>query len=93
MRLIDAEKTKACIQNVVEHLAEAGNEVMAVALSFAIEMIDNAKTIDPVKHGKWENVGHVYHRCSVCKQDIHSYTALNAYFCPNCGADMRGDQK
>ena len=60
-RLIDAEKTKACIQNVVEHLAEAGNEVMAVALSFAIEIIDNAKTIDPVircrdcavPHNKW----------------------------------------
>lgn len=46
-RAIDAEKTKACIQNVVEHLAEAGNKAMAVALSFAIEIIDEQPTIEP----------------------------------------------
>ena len=49
--------------------------------------IDRAKTIDPVKHGKWEVVDEAEPRrygCSECKR--LSYTQYN--YCPNCGASM-----
>lgn len=44
------------------------------------------------KHGKWiQHVGEdtEYH-CSECKR-IHYFWNTKINFCPNCGADMRGD--
>ena len=53
------------------------------------------KMIEPLKReiqperkkGKWIN-SYKRQTCSVCKQ--RGYRSWN--FCPNCGADMRGDQ-
>ena len=53
------------------------------------------KEFKPVVRGEW--VEDVELRCSVCGQkalrnyyyDVQSYSN----FCPNCGADMRGEQK
>ena len=44
-----------------------------------------------VKRGKWTdlNNGAIYHyECSCCK----GHTGWHEKFCPNCGADMRGDE-
>lgn len=49
MRAIDAEDAKTIIQNTVKHLAEAGNGAMAGSLLYAVEVIDNVPTIEPVK--------------------------------------------
>lgn len=42
------------------------------------------------KKGKWrKRNGYVYdHRCSCCEYIIYNE---KTNFCPNCGADMRGD--
>ena len=40
-----------------------------------------------VKRGKWERVGKKRFRCTACKSVLY----LFAKFCPECGADMRGD--
>ena len=54
------------------------------ALDLAIKALEN----EP-KKGKWNKCGWAV-ECSICGEDfpfdIHN-------FCPNCGADMRGDKK
>ena len=43
---------------------------------------------EPVRHGKWLWVDGV--RCSQCNYKLQT-TGLPSY-CPNCGADMRGEE-
>lgn len=46
----------------------------------------------PIVHGKWKKLGYKY-KCSACNRRINiDGTPLEngLYFCPNCGADMRG---
>ena len=49
-----------------------------------------SEVIVEVKHGKWkpEKTGFGFY-CNKCK--MYSYWATN--FCPNCGADMRGENE
>lgn len=51
---------------------------------------------DLIYVGKWmpvenDNMEVVGHYCSVC--DLPMETEEKSNFCPNCGADMRGDGK
>jgi len=53
------------------------------------EMIDMMPTIaEPVRHAKLLNA-HPYGECSNCGYLIDIREEFN--YCPNCGADMRGD--
>ena len=41
-----------------------------------------------LSHGYWKYDGEFYYKCSEC-----GYNASFRYdYCPNCGADMRGDK-
>lgn len=59
--------------------------------------VADAPTIDPVKHGRWikaERQGcwsyaDVYKQCSECGNVTFLAEKMN--YCPNCGADMRGE--
>ena len=57
--------------------------------------IANIATIEaePVRHGRWvaetERMG-TYSHCSECGCRCQGYTP-NYNYCPNCGADMRGE--
>ena len=42
------------------------------------------------KNGKWKNVALFTRECSECGAQFHELEYDN--FCPNCGADMRGDK-
>ena len=62
------------------------------------KQIADAPTIEaePVRHGYWENANgrpNTYIRkCSVCGKEAYFCGRGCSYkFCPNCGADMRGD--
>lgn len=62
-----------------------------------------AADVQPVKHGEWDFQGYQLFKCTNCKEiftqnqleamqnhiDQEEFTFPN--FCPNCGADMRGD--
>jgi len=59
-------------------------------------IIESAPTIEPErKKGAWINEGRII-RCNKCKTGYAAVkgmkSALTYKFCPNCGADMRGDQ-
>lgn len=66
------------------------------------ELVDELKalpTIQPKPHkGHWIPVtnGRGGHECEICHDYAPSYQSGNEYlanFCPNCGADMRGEQE
>ena len=60
---------------------------------------DEIKRLEaPVKHGRWENEyleddDVWWADCTNCNNDTHSrFGRVSIYaYCPNCGADMRGD--
>ena len=64
------------------------------ALGLAIQTVENAPTIDPVRHGKWENhSGYDDWYCSECGFEINydgDYPTEydNFKFCGCCGAKM-----
>ena len=54
--------------------------------------IDNTPTADVRENvrGEWINKGFMVAECSNCKEQFHELEIAN--FCPNCGADMRGEK-
>ena len=55
-----------------------------------------AVEVQPVKRGKWVHDRRTQWKCSNCGNFL-DFDGLNcgrgsAFFCPNCGADMRGDE-
>lgn len=79
MRLIDADKL---INEIVYKCGLKHRD--------AILEIDNAPTIDPVKHGHWISKywdGGSEHHCSECGAIYKDLYDLYSY-CPNCGAKM-----
>lgn len=61
------------------------------------EWLNTIPTIDPVKHGRWTKAerqgcwsyADVYKQCSECGKVTFLAEKMN--YCPNCGADMRGE--
>ena len=62
--------------------------------------LEQAPTIDPVRHGRWKRTDAYPHRiyCSVCYSTFAQEHwrvwvdgSLPRAFCPNCGAKMDGD--
>lgn len=91
MRYIDAYEVKRQIQKATEGEVD----VMKVFLN-AMYRIDKIPTADVRENakGKWiqdkhEMAGYGYFDCSVCGADFYEIDGFN--FCPNCGAQMRGD--
>ena len=91
MRLIDADAAiDAVLELNVEHRVSWVDAV--------IDMLDGMPTAEP-KKGKWlpdnNDYEHLYYYCSNCQRatQIPRYVGGFLYdFCPNCGADMRGEQ-
>lgn len=54
--------------------------------------IEDSPTIEERKRGKWIN--HIEKgmcECQKCGEMIETERAYRANYCPNCGADMRGE--
>lgn len=98
MRLIDADKLKSLMIEVLLHIKENpkmdGEERHVIAgMHMLGEMIDDAPTIEavPVRHGKWiyrDTDGKCRpwwekYTCSVCGENTY-----NTNYCPHCGAKM-----
>ena len=54
------------------------------------EQLENMPSVQPErKRGKWIPFDIPWYRCSECGAEREN-TVFMEYFCPNCGADMRG---
>ena len=102
MRQIDADALIADLEHDVaidedmldcEELTEDRREIIQFdkdCKQNAIDLLNHAPTIEPRKRGKWVNTGSGQ-ECSVCYEIQYGYDN-HRYFCPNCGADMRGER-
>jgi hypothetical protein len=98
MRLIDAtplvDECKEC--SAIEWNKSVYTTWVEAEEDFMQRLLD-APTVDAVevKHGRWSPVTYglgvtvTRWMCSNCKKYENSYSRTN--YCPNCGADMRGD--
>ena len=99
MRLIDADKIPWTDLN-----ADMPNSKIKVLVTFA-DKVNRMPTIEERKKGKWDErsvfdtedsdiVQMQSAKCSVCGKyhtTPYLYFFDNFNFCPNCGADMRGE--
>lgn len=95
MRPIDADELK------VDYIVASTTTNTSCYQYVSKEQIDNAPTIDSVKHGKWESNEYLYTtgqtRCSSCKTEFYVDDLLNVgegaqeylpNYCPHCGVSM-----
>lgn len=83
MRYIDADKLKQ--DEELKH--RFGNFVYEIYCK-VIDEQPTAKSHEVVR-GEWRDTGSGQ-ECSVCKEIQYGYDTKRNY-CPNCGADMRGE--
>ena len=104
MRLIDAEKLAEVLNRYLAQLRNSGISVgLRMGINTCLTFLNNANTIEaePVLHGRWEDstdewLGTDVYTCSKCRE---SYVLVEGtpeenlwHYCPNCGADMRGEE-
>ena len=103
MRLIDAdalmEECQLAQKQADRHGREYANAFYSGSMDISTEwwcvedMIENAHTVDERKKGKWiEITDHetpIVCKCTECGWLTTHYDSFS--FCPNCGADMRGE--
>ena len=56
---------------------------------------DASQYAEPRKNGKWvKDRDGIYH-CSCCSTDylMYEFAVKDTHYCPNCGADMRGEEE
>lgn len=87
MRLINADKVKAesrehcktCVLNGTKHCDKT------CVINLICDRLDLQPTIEERKQGEW-----IFSRCDKCGA---YHDGMYRNFCPNCGADMRGEEE
>lgn len=94
-RLIDADALKDDILKSAVMIDDRG---IQTGYEIAIELIKKQPTIDaePVRHGQWKctylpNGFLLEQTCSECGLTFEEPSGVDYNYCPNCGADMRGE--
>lgn len=101
MRLIDADALVDAIKDkiAVDKEIYPDDEFFRFSrfgMRTVIGIVKNQDTVDPVKHGYWEEskcLDDCFWICSCCKFPSQATAAPKLYkYCPNCGARMGGDK-
>ena len=99
-RLIDADRL---IEDIKSEIAEDKElypdkdwiKYFDSGMRNVIRLVKRLPTVDPVKHGHWEEskcLDDCFWICSCCKFPSQATAAPKLYkYCPGCGARMDGD--
>lgn len=101
MRLIDADAFRRELDNHWPFTKEEQSKhgFADMAKSTVLFVLNKMPTIEERKTGKWietrtwEHDGEIY--CEQCGSDAPTegdYRQVKTNYCPNCGADMRGEE-
>lgn len=95
MRMIDADKLKKSIPKTEVDIFENCRYCTLLSDEQVLEMINKQPIVKERKKGKWVNDQNDYYaNCSECGYQMDTHTERGYFnFCPNCGADMRGERK
>ena len=94
-RLIDADELLKAIAN--SGLIWETNECLDVIETLAVKkIVDDAPTLEERPKGKWYyNYQNGWH-CSICNKSVKDMPTVmgkaDFNFCPNCGANMKGEE-
>ena len=100
---MDKQTAINLLDNLVGMVEDTQENDYDTALKMGIEALKS--NVQPVRHGHWiikDNPGTGWYRvtCSECGEDVTSVAPVIGFFpnarvtwdfCPNCGADMRGE--
>jgi len=99
IRLIDARHGLSCKCRELFKNERIANEIYG----YLCDGLEECENVEPEqKKGKWiKNENRSGWHCSCCgKDDFYAYLydennelELQDFFCPNCGADMRGEEE
>lgn len=106
-RLVDANELKEIIVGALEELKKDmgthSRSIINAVIGAVCKSVDRLETVDSVKQGKWidttkirwvnkTNVPVVMcSECGIQFCDLINNHHFMYHYCPNCGADMRGD--
>lgn len=91
MRLIDADNLLKALKNEKIETNEIIGKARKLERMLCIQYINTEPTVNERPQGEWVTDDATYStwRCNKC---LHVQT-ICSNFCPNCGADMRGEEE
>lgn len=75
--------------DILDRLDEM-NESGVIKYDVYSELHDLASRLEKRKVGKWKKNEHTFWTCSECGL-VNKYNRVQYAYCPNCGAEMRGE--
>lgn len=76
------------------------SNIIMMGMNLCEEAVRNQPSVQPERKGRWIKLDmHAHladHKCTACGQECYVPTCMGEpmyIYCPNCGADMRGEQE
>ena len=93
MRLIDADKVKIeSRKHCINCTLNGTKQCKTCVINLICDRLDLQPTVEERPQGKWIGVVYSNNRIGVGMCNQCGVNRIIDNFCPNCGADMRGDK-